>query len=524
MKRSLAVVIFSLLIVLFIYPSAFIYTKDTLPDNNDTRLIAYIIGQVQENVIHHQPLFFGRFFAPDVNTLAYSDLFLISALITLPFRLFTDHPIIIFNLAFIINSVFTICASFLLFSYLFRNTWVSTITTLLFTLSGYHLHYYPHLQMFSLWLLLLSIYFFLRFQKENRPLYLTLFFLTLTAQIAESIFPAYLIFFTCFLIFVIQGLQEVPNTARNLPAGRQGCPCTRRASEHGYLCTSENQIEKMKAIILHSLPFLPFWTFLVFPYLKLHLSLPEAIRPIRDSANFSLGLEQIFTLYKSYTVIGIFLLAAIIKTKAKPWWYLFFFSLIMSLGPVLKIFGQTIRIFNLPIPLPYSLFYYFFPGFTGFRTPSRFIILALLAATTIIGYALVPFINKLKTKTKVVLILAIFSLLLLEADLPLKGFPVNINMHPVYQEVKALPNNTVILELPIKLWNMPDHEIESIRSLYSLFHKHRRFGGFSGFATNAWIDLIENINAFGLNAENLTKLHELGITHVIENNKLSPLP
>ncbi|NTU74481.1 hypothetical protein HGB07_10250, partial [Candidatus Roizmanbacteria bacterium] len=58
----------ALLLTIFVYPSSVRYIKDTLPDNNDTRLIAYIIGQVQENVINRQPLFFGRFFFPDQNT------------------------------------------------------------------------------------------------------------------------------------------------------------------------------------------------------------------------------------------------------------------------------------------------------------------------------------------------------------------------------------------------------------------------------------------------------------------------
>jgi hypothetical protein len=488
MKRWLAIIVASLLLTLFIYPSAFIYGKDTLPDNNDTRLIAYIIGQVQDNVLHHQPLYYGRFFAPDQNTLAYSDLFLTSSLITLPFRFLTHSPIVIFNLAFIINSLLTFCVAYLLFNYLFKNHWIATLSTLLFTLSGFHLHYYPHLQMFSLWLLLLSIYFFLRFQKENRSLFLTLFFLTVTAQIAESIFPAYLIFFSVFFLFIFSDRKN------------------------------------LKFLILHSLPFIPIWFLLVFPYLKLHYSLPEATRPIRDAAHFSLGLEQVFTFFKSYTFIGIFLLAVLAKIKSKPWWSVFIFSLVMSLGPVVKFLVQSVKIFSLPIPLPYSLFYYVFPGFSGFRTPSRFIILALLAATILIGYFLLPIYNKLHTKTKIVITLAILSLLLFEADLPLKGYAVNINMHPVYQQVKALPDTAVILELPIKLWNDPDHEIESIKSLYSLEHRHRRFGGYSGFATNAWIDLVENIKAHGLDETNLEILHSLGVTHYIENNQLFPLP
>lgn len=533
MKRWLTIILSSLALILFIYPSAFVYSKDTLPDRNDTRLIAYIIGQVQENIIHHQPLHYGTFFAPEKNTLAYSDLFLTSSLITLPFRLFTNHPIIIFNLAFIINSLLTILMAYLLFSYFFKNHWIATITTFLLFLSGFHLHYYPHLQMFSLWPLLLCVYFFLRFQKENRLLFLTLFFLALTAQLAESIFGAYLIFFAIFILSL---------------RGRKAAAISDRRGSPQSLCS----FAMTKTIFLRVLPFISIWLFLILPYLKLHFSIPEATRSIREAANFSLGLEQVFTLYHGWTVIAllVFIIGArVCKNRAtmyiraegnpdgrrdeivtrEPGFLhilnrILAFGLIMSFGPVVKFLGKTVKIFRLPIPLPYALFYYLFPGFTGFRTPSRFIILTLFAATIIIGFALIPVFKKLKTKTKIIITATILSLLFLEADLPLKGYPVNINMHPVYQEVKALPANAVILELPIKHWGMPDHEIELVRALYSLHHRHRRVGGISGFAKNSWVDLVEKINANGLDQENLLRLRSLGVTHVIENNKLFPLP
>lgn len=497
MKRWLAIIIISFAITITIYPSAVIYPKDTLPDSNDTRLIAYIISQVQENITNLKPLYYGRFFAPQENTLAYSDLFLTSSLITLPFRAIIGSPIVVFNLAFIINSTLSIAISLLLFSYLFKNRWAASLTTLLLTLSGFHLHYYAHLQMYSLWLLLLSIYFYLRFQNENRTLFLHLFFLTVTAQITESIFPAYLIFFTVLTHFLFSPKKN------------------------------------LRKILIISIPYVIFWFILVFPYLKLHYSLPEARRPIRDAAHFSLGLEQVFTLYKSYSLIGIFLLALIPSLqRAKrcgnprltPWIITLLFALIMSLGPVVKFLGQTVKIFSLPIPLPYAAFYYLFPGFSGFRTPSRFIILAVIANIILIGYASLPLIKKIRTKTKIILLGIIIALLLYEADLPLKGYPVNINMHPVYQEVTLLPENATILELPIKHWGMIDHEIEPIRALYSLSHKHRRLGGISGFAPNYWVTLVEKINSNGLDEENISTLKNLGITHVIENNKLRPLP
>ncbi len=70
---------------------------------------------------------------------------------------------------------------------------------------------------------------------------------------------------------------------------------------------------------------------------------------------------------------------------------------------------------------------------------------------------------------------------------------------------------------------MPDHQIESVRSLYSLEHHKRRFGGFSGFATYDWIALVEELNTYSLTPEVIQKLKIRGVTHIIDNNNLTLL-
>ncbi len=543
MKAKLLLIITSFLLCFFVYPSAFIYPQETLPDTNDTRLIAYIIGQVQDNIIHLQPLHYGRFFAPDPNTLTYSDLFLTTSILTLPAQIFTHHPIIIFNLAFILNFVLTCYFAFSFFDYLFKNKFTSTLTTLLFILSGYHLHYYPHLQIFSLWLFFAALLNLQKYLNTNQTKYLAFFFIFSTFQLAETIFTFYLLFFASIII-------TMPVVANFRKAELKQSPTHGLPRPFGLAMT-----------ILFPI----LWFLLLSPYAKTHLLYPEATRPIRDAAHFSLGLDNFFNLYHGWTIIliliigatahtlsgnysqeqkrGIFLLRKIFAPRPKQlrtagvsrlwftetgvgerhWMGLFIFSIIMSLGPVLKIFDHTVKIFGLPIPLPYTLFYYLFPGFTGFRTPSRFTVLALFSVCIIIGYQLNILFKHLQTKTKIFFLITAFCLLVLEARLPLTGYPVNINPHPVYEQVKNLPSSAVILELPIKLWNNSDNEIESIRSLYSLYHKHRRLGGYSGFATYDWINTVQEIQSQGLSNEIITKLKSLGITHIIRNNALSPI-
>ena len=120
MRRLVLLFIAGLILTITIYPSSLLHIGNTLPDNNDTRLIAYIIGQVQNNLLHHQPLYSATFFTPYSNTLTYSDLFLTSAIIPLPFRLLTSSPIIIFNLAYLVNGTLTFITAYSFFHYLVK--------------------------------------------------------------------------------------------------------------------------------------------------------------------------------------------------------------------------------------------------------------------------------------------------------------------------------------------------------------------------------------------------------------------
>jgi hypothetical protein len=501
MRLLLAIISIALILSFLIYPSAFIYSHSTLPDNNDTRLIAYIISQAQDNFVQLRPLHYATYFAPYQNTLTYSEPFFLSALLTLPIRTFDTSPIFIANSAYILGFVLTFISSFYFFDYLFKNFFSALLATLLFNLSGFHLTYLPHLQMYSLWPVFLALLFFLRYCDTPRLSYFFLFFLSITAQMAESIFPIYLLFFTIILL---------PQTIRWVFA------------------------LNTKYLLLVFTIFLPLWFYLLFPYIVLHHSFPEAVRPIRDAAHFSLGLEEIFTKFHSWTIIVLFIIsnlcsqsvffAAIFCKVRRAWTYILIFSLIMSLGPVLKFAGHTIKVFGLPIPLPYAAFYYLFPGFNGFRTPGRFIILTALAATIIIVIKLEPLFNKLKSTTKFLILISLVLILLLETKVPRPGYTVDPTPPTVYEQVKKLPQDRIILELPILLWNDPGHELESLRSLYSLEHGHRRLGGFSGFAPLAWIDLVEHLKTSGLDQINRATLKSLGITHLVENNTLTPLP
>lgn len=497
MKAKAITLLLSLLLCFIVYPSSFIYSKDTLPDNNDTRLITYIINQVQINLTTSNSLFYGTFFAPEKDTLTYSDLFFTSSLLTLPSRLVTDHPVFIFNLAWIINFTLTIFTSYYFFKDLGANIFSATLAAIVFNLSGIHLHYYPHLQIFSFWLIFSSLITLSKYLKTNKSIYLYLFLSLFSLQLFESIFAAYLLFFISVILY---GDKIHKHTYKLHPS---------------------------------SLLFPLTWSAYLWKYYQTHLNFPEAERSIRDAAHNSLSLTSYFTHHQAaISLILLLVLGSVIYHHQKNNWLvknslnLFLFSTIMSLGPVLKFGEQTLKPLtslglNWPIPLPYTLFYYLFPGFQSFRTPSRFATLTLLSLCIILAIGLSR--TTIKSKTKIIFIFLALSILSTESRLPLSGYPVNLNLPMVYETLAGLPKDSIILELPVKLWNMPDHQIESIRSLYSLKHGLRRFGGYSGFASHEWIKLVEEINSQGLTIQIKQKLKTREVTHIIQNNTISKI-
>lgn len=502
MKAKIYILLLSLLLCFFVYPSSFIHPKDTLPDNNDTRLITYIINQVQINTLNGNSIFYGTYFAPEKNTLTYSDLFLTTATLSLPLRLFTSDPILIFNLIWIIGFILTLYTSFIFFKNLTNDHLTALLGAIVFNLSGIHLHYYAHFQIFNLWIVFAALLTTNKYINTNKSKYLYIYLALFSLQLFESIFTTYLLGFASVFLFANTVIKQKPK--------------------------------------LHPLSlFFPIsWLAYLWPYYQTHLAFPEAERSIHDAAHNSLSLIGYFTHHQATLSLLLLLISLIIflrKKEPNPGQHpitnmsvlsLFLFSSLMSLGPVLKLIDKTLKPFSVfglewPIPLPYSAFYYLFPGFQGFRTPSRFMILTLLSLVIILVANISNF--KLKNITKTILILFFLTLLSLENKLPLSGYPINLNPPSVYNSLYYLPKDSVLLELPIKLWNMSDHQVESVRSLYSLDHGLRRLGGYSGFASMEWIKLVEEINSEGLSETVKQKLKSRGVTHIIQNNTLSQL-
>lgn len=426
----------------------------------------------------------ANIFYPYQNTFAFSDLQLPLGIIAIPFILISGEPLWVNNGVLLTNLFLTAFATYLLVRHLTNKTPVSFLAGVISGFSAIHLNYLAHQQSLSVWATVLATLCLL----QKRQFSFIFFF-----AVAVLITPLNLYF-----LFLIAGVYIFFNKEKFFPVVR---------------------LVLMATLIVT--PFLlPFWVVSkTFNYR----------RPLTDAIHFSLQFPDLVnvSVYSRLSSIvpqqsgtpaylgGVFLamvLLALRKFKASIWWWLAGLSFILSLGPALHIFRNTVHVGPIPvIPLPYAILYYLLPGFAGFRTPSRWIILTAFALTVAVG---VYFAKKINWKWAIIL----SFLVLAEVNFPFKYHKVpKVSEFP--PEQIWLKENLVgapIIQFPIYgWWDNPGVETETLREYYSTIHYHPMFNGYSGFSPKEWEDRVKWLQKNFPSRETITYLKETGIKLIL---------
>ena len=162
----------------------------------------------------------------------------------------------------------------------------------------------------------------------------------------------------------------------------------------------------------------------------------------------------------------------------------FFLYIILIIWAFLLSFGNTFSYFGryaVRLPLPFTWFYDYVPGFKGIRVPPRYAVYVILGISVIAGYGLKYFFQYLK-KTKIRFAVAAVLLILLNLEfltIPHRKvtLPVGKDLPPTYDWIRDNAGDSVIMELP--LWSAPGRN--SVYMFYSLFHKKKIVNGYSGY-------------------------------------------
>lgn len=471
MKITFAVAIFFLFLIIVVSWPLSLHLNTLIVDDVDGLLITWILnwnihsfGLGLNGLLN---LFDANIFYPYRNTLAYSDTMLGQSLLIWPFMFIFKQPLLAYNLVLIIGFVLTGMSVFHIVYFLTRSKFFPSITAaLIFNMSTLHFNYMAHLQLFTFWPVVYTFYFLLRKR----------YLLFLICFVISGLTTALFIYFLAFVISVLflQGL-----------------------------------IDKKRTFFWSCGALLILFIFL-YPYWLVSKQFNYS-RPITDAIHFSLQFPDILTigsqsrfttLFKpihagtpAYPgLVFVFLLGAFIYDRLKHrsivrlnsymklLLVLAVISFILALGPALHLQSHTVHIGPLQaFPLPYFFLYYLVPGFSGFRTPSRWIILSFFTLLIAIVYY---FSKRITWK---VTVLALF-LLLLEFKPPVFiSVPSVKNFPPEQIWLRDNYKNEPIIQFPIYRWDdQPGLEIETLREYYSTIHWHPMYNGYSGFSPKEW--------------------------------------
>jgi len=437
-------------------------------DPHDGLLITWIINWnvhiINSGISQWPKIFDANIFYPLTNTLAYSDYHLLSSLIAWPFVTLFKEPLLAFNVNFLFGFCLTAFSTYLLGFEISRDRKVSFLGGILFAFSAIHLSYMTHLQLFDFYPVILSVYFL---AKEKFVLFCSFFILSVLNSPLNLYFLLLLVFSYVFfnrrhiwrtiMVIVFCGLACLPLL----------WPFMVVSKEFGY-------VRPIKDTIHFSLKYFDLWT--VAPTSRMYMLNGGAVQttPAFFGGVFLfllawMTISGITSLKNQDHKLKAFLLSAL-------------GSFVLSFGPAFHIFANTIHVGIIPfLPMPYLILYYLLPGFSAFRTPSRWI---LLTAFSLVIVLVIHFRKKLSAKWVVVL----SSLVILEINAPFVFYSVpNVENFPVEQEF--LVDNHVgesMIQFPIYNWSDKEFGIETMREYYSTIHWHPMFNGFSGFSPEVW--------------------------------------
>lgn len=485
MKQNIkALLIFISLTAIVTWP--LVLNLDTkIIDQVDGLLITWIMNWDIHALTSGVNIFNANIFYPYTKTLAFSDYHLLGAVIALPFVKIFGEPLLAFNINFLLGFILSGFSIYLLVKYITKDYLAALFCGILFAFSPIHLNYLAHLQIFSIWPVVLAILFLL--QKR---------------------------FWSFGIVLVICGLQS-PLLVYFLIA----------VLTIFYLLNLTNLSNLIKPIFIATIVL----GFLLLPFFLVSREW-HYVRPINDAIHFSLQIPDLVNWPRDGgarmwpgIITTIFVICLI--RQIGPIWrqkhFKFFgilavVSFVLALGPALHIFQNTVRLWFLPgIPLPYAILYYLVPGFSGFRTPSRWIVLCLIALVVLIGIYLKGRINK-----KIFVILAV--LVLFEVSRPMKFYDVP-KVRDFPEEQVWLSKNYMgssIIQFPIYGWWDSELKVETTREYYSTIHWHPMYNGYSGFSPKEWEDNVKWLQREFPSEVSINFLKSKGIKLVVVSSKI----
>jgi hypothetical protein len=474
-------------------------------------------------------IFNANLYYPYQNSLAFSDTFFTSSLIAVIPHMIIGQPIVVDNVTLILSLVFLGFSIYMLTFYLTRDFMASLLSGILVIFSPAYLSNIYQLQMIAIVGVPLSLLFILLFFNTQKSFYLGLSLTVFILQFYNSFLPAYFIALSYIIILFCYWLKKKK-----------------------LVKTLFNKINIL-LIIITVLLMIP----IVIPYYQVSKEF-HYVRDVRDAIHFAIQPEDLLFagptsrlqpilistiptnkfsqnnefkpgyLGVVFSCLSLYTLFYLVKYRKKNAIDLIalssiaFAGLILSLGPFLHLFRQTIHK-PFPIPLPYLFFYYVAPGFQGFRNSARWETLFVLAFAVAICIILSKITKRYSSFPKIIIYLTLIAGTVLEFNFPLQTnkVPQVKDFPKVYSWLNTTPKETAIIELPIYNWgSWPYTQEELWREYYGTLHFRKTVNGYTGFSPPPWQNLINTINDDFPSKKSIQLIQKLGVTYLIVDKDL----
>lgn len=485
--------------------------SSSLPNAVDPVFYAWNLAHNVRSASHgFTDLLNTNIFYPEGNTLAFSDTLFAQSLFTAPIIVITHNPVLAENLYVLATFSVAAIAMFFLAYYLTNEPSASAVAGMFYAFSYPRLSQIGHITAISSQWLPFFFLYLIKFFRDGKFKNFILMFVWYALSLASSVY---------FGVFLLP-LALIP------------------------LATEGLRKSGVKLIFISLIPALIILAVILFPYIRLKAENPNIRRPLTDSVSYSAVLSDYASvlptswlgdlgfpvttnehpLYPTVTVLILALISVWAAAKNNRKTAIGFLviagaAFLLSFGPY---WGSS------KIRMPYYYLYQIFPLLESVRVPARFSIFVMLGLVGASAFTLA----KIRDRRIVIIIFLLFLAEVWQTGTLSVAIPLKKELPPIYSYLAALPDDPVIVELPVRIESdgltmedqlltpyrqvseMDTYALEAYRTYFSVFHEKRMINGYSGFFPNVYHDHVRLLRTFP-SAESIAMLQKEHVRYIL---------
>ncbi|MCB2154426.1 hypothetical protein KQI84_06040 [bacterium] len=455
----------------------------------DGTIAAWAMGWGRHAVLTDPVNYFeANVFYPQPHALAYTDHFLMPALLTLPFTIFTDNPVLPFNALFFMAFVLNGFCAFLCL-YKFTRQWLpSFLAGFIFTFSPVMIHHTNgQIHLLCAWWLPLSLFALARFLDARTVARWLVLFGSCLGGVLTGWYMALLLVFTMAIIGLPILAYEI--FRRNRRAILRLCAAAGAVAlalivsfplAIPYLQIAEGRPQNAWSTLRAGSG--QFYSYALPPASGQEITAPGAlvarVLPIVKRIPYPQHLGYSLSLVAAILLVGVmWLLWRRARGAGDPPWVekfetqrlnLILLALLLLLGGIAASLGPFLGVRSRIVFLPYSLALAGMPQISFFRAPFRYNLLAALALGMLLGLALS---SMKKDRSRNIAGVTLLLLALVEF------FPIASEtgayhydwqgVRPFYKQVADDDSVDVVLELPATVNHGMIYSLQHLKPLYN---------------------------------------------------------